>query len=67
LWIGSLKENYIMVFDNADILSPATLEVYLPPGMRGNILITSRNSAMMTLTSPESSLEVTEISVFKSG
>ena len=60
-WIGSLKENYILIFDNADVLSPATLEVYLPPGIRGNILITSRNSAMMTLTSPESSLEVTEM------
>ena len=29
--------------------------------MRGNILITSRNSAMMTLTSPQNSLEVTEM------
>ena len=60
-WIGSLKENYILIFDNADVLSPATLEVYLPPGMRGNILITSRNSVMMALTSPENSLEVTEM------
>ena len=60
-WIGSLKENYILIFDNADVLSPASLEVYFPPGMRGNILITSRNSAMMTLTSPESSFEVTEM------
>ena len=60
-WIGLLKENYIMVFDNADVLSPAELEAYLPPGRWGNILITSRNSAMMTLTSPESSLEVTEM------
>ena len=61
MWIGSLKENYILIFDNADVLSPAMLEAYFPPGMRGNILITSRNSAMMTLTSPESSLEVTEM------
>ena len=60
-WIGSLKENYIMIFDNADVLSPAALEVYFPPGTRGNILITSRNSAMMTLTSSESSFEVTEM------
>jgi hypothetical protein len=59
-WIGSLKENYILIFDNADVLSPGALEAYFPPGMNGNILITSCNSAMMTLTSPESSLEVTE-------
>ena len=50
-----------MIFDNADVLSPAALEAYFPPGMRGNILITSRNSAMMTLTSPQNSLEVTEM------
>ena len=34
-WIGSLEENYIMVFDNADVLSPAELEAYLPPGRGG--------------------------------
>ena len=50
-----------MVFDNADVLSPAELEAYLPPGRRGNILMTSRNSAMRSLTSPENSLEVTEM------
>ena len=60
-WIGSLKENYIMIFDNADILSPAALEAYFPPGRKGNILITSRNSAMKTLTLANNSLEVTEM------
>ena len=50
-----------MVFDNADVLSPAELEAYLPPGRGGNILITSRNSAMQHLTLPENSLEVTEM------
>jgi len=60
-WIGFLKENYAMVFDNADVLLPAELEAYLPPGRRGNILITSRNPAMRRLTSPENSLEVTEM------
>ena len=60
-WIGFLKENYVMVFDNADVLSPGELEAYLPPGRGGNILITSHNSAMRSLTFPENSLEVTEI------
>ena len=50
-----------MVFDNADVLSPAELEAYLPPGRGGNILITSRNSAMQSLTLPENSLELTEM------
>ena len=56
-----LKDTYLMVFDNADVLSPAELEAYLPPGRGGNILITSRNSTMRNLTSPENSLEVTEM------
>ena len=60
-WIGLLKENYVMVFDNADVLSPAELEAYLPPGRGGNILISSRNSTMRNLTSFENSLEVTEM------
>ncbi|KIK03908.1 hypothetical protein K443DRAFT_94159 [Laccaria amethystina LaAM-08-1] len=60
-WIGLLKENYVMIFDNADVLSPTELEAYLPPGRGGNILITSRNSTMRTLTSPENSLELTEM------
>ena len=61
-WIGSLKENYVMVFDNADALSPAELEDYFPTlGKWGNILITSRNSAMQCLTLLENSLEVTEM------
>ena len=60
-WIGSLKDNYAMVFDNVDVLSPAELEAYFPPGQRGNILITSHNSMMQCLTSPENSLEVTEM------
>ena len=33
-WIGLLKENYVMVFDNADVLSPAELEAYLPTVLR---------------------------------
>jgi hypothetical protein len=60
-WVGSLKENFVMVFDNADVLSPPELEAYFPPGQRGNILITSRNSTMQCLVSPENSLEVTEM------
>ena len=61
LWIGSLKDNYALVFDNADVLTPAELEAYFPPGQRGNILITSRNSTMQHLALPENSLEVMEM------
>jgi len=60
-WIGSLKENYAMVFNNADTLSPSELETFFLPGQWGNILITSRNSNMRCLTLPENSLEVMEM------
>ena len=58
-WISLLKENYMLVFDNADVLSPAELEAYLPSGRGGNILITSRNSTMRNLS--ENSLEIKEM------
>ena len=51
----------MIVFDNADILTPEELEQYFPPGLDGNIFITSRNSAMQCLTSPTNCLEVKEM------
>ena len=50
-----------MVFDNADNLTPDELELYFPPGLGGNILITSRNSGLKHLTLHENSLEVKEM------
>ena len=61
LWIGTLRENYLIVFDNADILTPEELEQYFPPGLDGNILITSRNASMQCLTSPANCLEIKEM------
>ena len=60
-WISSLRENYAMIFDNADNLTPEELEQYFPSGLEGNILITSRNSGLKHLTLHESSLEVKEM------
>jgi hypothetical protein len=60
-WISSLRENYAMVFDNADNLTPEELEQYFPSGLGGNILITSRNSGLKHLTLHENSLEVKEM------
>ena len=50
-----------MIFDNPDVLSSAELEAYLPPGQRGNVLITSHNSTMRKLSLPENSLDVNEM------
>ena len=48
-----------MIFDNADVLSPAELEAYFPPGRGRHILITSCSSTMRNLTSLQNSLKVT--------
>ena len=60
-WIGSLGDQYAMVFDHADSLTPEELERYLPSGSGGSILITSRNSSMQRLTQHRNSFEVKEM------
>ena len=40
-WISCVQEEWLMVFDNADDLSPDAVAKFIPPGNRGNILITS--------------------------
>ncbi|KAF8989127.1 hypothetical protein BDQ17DRAFT_1478987 [Cyathus striatus] len=41
-WMTSLKNEWLLIFDNADS-SPELIEKFLPSGDNGNILITSRN------------------------
>ena len=41
LWISSIKEGWLMVFDDANDLSPEAVANFFPSGNRGNILITS--------------------------
>ena len=48
-WMASLPEEWIIVFDNADG-SPDLVEKFIPPGLGGNILITSRNRSLGRLT-----------------
>jgi len=50
-----------MVFDHVDNLTPEELEQYLPSGLGGNILITSRNSGLKHFTLHENSFEVNEM------
>ena len=56
-WIACLQEEWIMVFDNADG-APDIVENFIPPGLRGNVLITSRNRSLGRLTQFENSLEI---------
>ena len=43
-WLSYVDHAWLLIFDNADDLD--TIGKYLPPGMQGNILITSRNHMM---------------------
>ena len=44
-WLSYADHAWLLIFDNADG-DPDTIGKYVPPGMRGNILFTSRNRMM---------------------
>src|SRR6266478_5515088 len=55
-WIAS-QSGWLLVYDNADG-EYQVVERFLPPGNKGNILITSRNKAFGRFTTSQHSLEV---------
>ena len=60
-WISGIQEEWLIVFDNADNLSPDVVANFIPPGKRGNILITSRNRSMRRLVASENVIEINEM------
>ena len=60
-WISCVQEEWLMVFDNADDLSPDAVAKFIPPGNRGNILITSRNRSMGRVIAFENVIEINEM------
>ena len=44
-WLSYVDHAWLLIFDNADG-DPDTIGKYVPPGIRGNILFTSRNRMM---------------------
>ena len=60
-WISFLQEEWLIVYDNADAPPPEVVEKFIPPGYRGNILITSRNGSMGRIVSFENSIEIKEM------
>ena len=60
-WISGIQEEWLIVFDNADEPPVYVVEKFIPPGNRGNILITSRNRSMGTLISFENIIEINEM------
>ena len=59
-WMSSIQGEWLIVFDNA---SPPVdvVERFIPPGNRGNILITSRNQFMGRVISFENIIETNEM------
>jgi tetratricopeptide (TPR) repeat protein len=60
-WISYLQEEWLIVFDNADVPPPEVVEKFIPSGNRGNILITSRNRSMGRIVSFENRIEIKEM------
>ena len=62
-WISHIQEEWFLVFDNADDPSPEVVAKFIPPGNRGNILITSRNQSMRRVLSSKNIIEINEMGV----
>ena len=60
-WISVIEEEWMIVFDNADDLPPDVVAKFIPPGNRGNILITSRNRSMRRVIASENVIEINEM------
>jgi tetratricopeptide (TPR) repeat protein len=60
-WLGRREDNWLMIFDGAD-LGYEVVEAFIPPGKYGNILISSRNTTMNRLSLPSSAyMDVVEL------
>jgi hypothetical protein len=60
-WMGRRDDNWLMIFDGAD-MGCEVMQDFIPPGKHGNILISSRNITMNRLSSPSSAyMEVVEL------
>jgi hypothetical protein len=61
-WMSYLPGQWLVVFDNADNPSPEEVVKFIPPGNRGNILISSQNPSMGLRIVPfENRIEINEI------
>ena len=59
-WLGSQRENWLLIFDNADDIT-LDLQTYFPPGNHGNIIITTRNQDICMHTDREATCDVSQL------
>jgi len=60
-WISCIQEEWLVVFDNADDPSLEVVAKFIPPGNRGNILITSQNQIIGRVLGFENIIEISEM------
>ena len=60
-WMSGIQEEWLIAFDNADVLPVYVVEKFIPQGNRGNVLITSRNRSIGRLVSSENVIEIDEM------
>jgi tetratricopeptide (TPR) repeat protein len=61
-WMSFLPGEWLVIFDNADNPPPEVVVKFIPPGNRGNILITSRNQSIGLRIIPfENRIEINEM------
>ena len=61
-WISYLSGKWLVVFDNANNPPPEVVVKFIPPGNRGNILITSQNQSMgLRIVPVENRIEINEM------
>ena len=61
-WMSYLSGEWLVVFDNTDNPPLEVLVKFIPPGNRGNILITSRNQSMgLRIVPVENRIEINEM------
>ena len=60
-WISHIQEEWLIVSDNADDPPPEVVAKFIPPGNRGNILITSRYSSMGRVIGFKNIIEIIEM------
>ena len=60
-WMSVIQEEWLIMFDNADEPPVHVVTKFIPPGNRGNILITSRNRSMGRAISFKNVIEINEM------
>ena len=60
-WLAGFQEEWLIVFDKADETPVHVVEKFIPPGNRGNILITNRKRSIGRIISFQNVIEIKEM------